>query len=127
MKIELIKVVDILVKSRLNQSDLNSIVYRLVDAVAISTLSKTFLLIEIHQHIKQVQQSIDKPNTMNELITPKEKALELYLKFQKSTLNAMLCVEVIRKETGCNNCKEIDSHYWDNVLIELDYIKKIVL
>lgn len=63
MNIELIKVVDILVKSRLNQSDLNSIVYRLVDAVAISTLSKTFLLIEIHQHITQVQQSIDKPNT----------------------------------------------------------------
>lgn len=63
MNIELIKVVDILAKSRLNQSDLNSIVYRLVDAVAISTLSKTFLLIELHQHIKQVQESIDKPNT----------------------------------------------------------------
>lgn len=77
--------------------------------------------------IEQINTYINQSNTMNELITPKEKALELYLKFQKSTLNAMLCVEVIRKETGCNNCKEIDSHYWDNVLIELDYIKKIVL
>lgn len=63
MNIELIKVVDILVKHRLKQSDLNSIVYLLVDAVAISTLSKTFLLIEIHKHIKQIQESIDKPNT----------------------------------------------------------------
>ena len=59
MNIELIKVVDILAKSRLNESDLNSIVYRLVDAVAISALSKTMLLIELHQHIKQVQQTID--------------------------------------------------------------------
>ena len=59
MNIELIKVVDILAKSRLNQSDLNSIVYRLVDSVAISALSKTMLLIELHEHIKSVQEEIN--------------------------------------------------------------------
>ena len=59
MNIELIKVVDILARSRLNESDINSIVYRLVDSVAISTLSKTMLLIELHQHIKSVQEEIN--------------------------------------------------------------------
>ena len=61
---------------------------------------------------------------MNELTSPKEKAIELYLKFNKSILNTMLCVEVIRKETGCNNCKEIDLHYWNKVLHELELMKE---
>lgn len=59
MNIELIKVVDILVRSRLNESDLNSIVYRLVDSLAISALSKTMILIELHQHIASVQEEIN--------------------------------------------------------------------
>ena len=62
---------------------------------------------------------------MNELISPKEKANELYLKFNRSILNAILCVNVILNETGCGNCKEIDSHYWIKVLHELELMKEI--
>ena len=70
--------------------------------------------------IEQINTYINQSNTMNELTSPKEKAIELYNEFLKSKFNAMLCVMIILDETGCGNCKEIDSHYWDEVLHELE-------
>lgn len=69
---------------------------------------------------------------MNELTSPKEKAIELSKCFHEVNgiwMNqAIECsiksVNLILNETGCGNCKEIDSHYWNKVLHELELMKE---
>ena len=84
--------------------------------------------------IEQINTYINQSNTMNELITPKEKALELIDNFTTSCIDgdfysnakqsAFIAVNLILNETGCGNCKEIDSHYWNKVLHELELMKE---
>ena len=69
---------------------------------------------------------------MNELMTPNDRASQLCLDFwvdnSSTTLeainNAIKAVNLILNETGCGNCKEIDSHYWNKVLHELELMKE---
>ena len=69
---------------------------------------------------------------MNELTPPLEKADELYLYFwydnssthNEAIRNAIKAVNLILNETGCGCCKDIDAHYWNKVLAELEKIKQ---
>ena len=82
--------------------------------------------------IEQINTYINQSNTMNELTAPKDKAEEIALYFymntelymKESTECAMKAVNLILNETGCGNCKEIDSHYWNKVLHELELMKE---
>ena len=82
--------------------------------------------------IEQINTYINQSITMNELITPKEKANELALYFymnnkiymKESIECSIKSVNLILNETGCGNCKEIDSHYWNKVLHELELMKE---
>lgn len=77
---------------------------------------------------------------MSEELTPKDKARQLYTKcsdlvqyndlgntycFDNFNIEcAKLIVNTILTETGCGNCKDIDSNYWKEVLHHLELMKE---
>ena len=69
---------------------------------------------------------------MNELMSPNDKANAIVrqfysignLWFSDAIDCAKNAVNLILNETGCGNCKEIDSHYWNKVLHELELMKE---
>ena len=69
---------------------------------------------------------------MNELMSPKEKAIEIAtlfyniddLHYDEAIKCAIVSIKLILNETGCGNCKDIDSHYWNKVLHELELMKE---